>query len=111
MTTQMRKIKSNHFVYQKSPLNMSSMIIMALLAIRIPFAAGIRLFSNAIWHDPAYQISTYLLTAWFIYLERDKLSDYHIDKLVIIIIIFFKPIQTLILDIWGYSELPLAFPK
>ena len=57
-----------------------------------------------------YQIGTYLLTACLIWWERERLADFHIDTLAVAIIILFKPIQTLILNLWGFNDV-LAFPN
>ena len=62
------------------------------------------------WLDPTYEIGTYLLTAIYIWWERDRLLDFHIDKLAIMIIILFKPLQTIFLIFNGTGHSVLAFP-
>jgi hypothetical protein len=86
-------------------------LLAGLLFLRLPFLGGIAFFARPDWLDPAFQIGTYLLTACLIWWERDRLVDFHIDKLALGIIILFKPIQTIILSILGLNELPLAFPN
>lgn len=87
------------------------LVLIVLLILRIPFLAGLEFFNiQWVWIDIVYQIGTYLLTTFLIWYETDNLADYHIDSLAVIIIIFFKPIQTLILKYWGFSESPLTFP-
>jgi membrane protease YdiL (CAAX protease family) len=86
-------------------------LLAGLLFLRLPFLGGIALFASPNWLDPTFQIGTYLLTACLIWWERDRLVDFHIDKLALSIIILFKPIQTIILVIWDFNYLPLAFPN
>ena len=87
------------------------LILALLLLLRIPYTIAIIYFlpienqtGSAI-----YEISTYFLTACLIWWERDRLADFHIDTLALCLIIFFRPLQTLILNIWKV-ESPLAFP-
>jgi membrane protease YdiL (CAAX protease family) len=61
--------------------------------------------------DPIYQIGIYLLTALLIWVEIDHLSNYHIDKISLFIIIIFKPVQTIILLFWNARTDPLALPN
>ena len=89
----------------------SWIILGGILFLRlIVGGVGIALLKNHSWIDPVYQIGTYLLTAFLIYWERNQLKDFHIDKLTLIIIIIFKPLQTLILNSWHIKN-PLAFPN
>lgn len=94
----------------KSNQIIALILLAGLLLLRLPFLAGIVFFARPSWLDPAFQIGTYLLTACLIWWERDRLADFHIDKLALGIIIFFKPIQTIILSIWKFSDNPLTFP-
>jgi membrane protease YdiL (CAAX protease family) len=82
-----------------------------LLILRLPFLTGAQMISRGeiIWVEPVYQIGTYALTAFLICWERNRLASFHIDPLVIAIIMFFKPLETLILSIWGMNT-PLTFP-
>jgi membrane protease YdiL (CAAX protease family) len=57
-----------------------------------------------------YEISTYLLTAFLIWWEREQLKDFHIDTPALALIIFLRPVQTLVLNYWKV-ESPLAFPR
>ena len=83
-------------------------LLAGLLFLRLPFLAGIILFTRPGWLEPAFQIGTYLLTACLIWWERDRLTDFHIDILALGIIILFKPIQTIILAIWKFGGNPLG---
>ena len=86
--------------------------LLGLLILRIPFAAGMEFFNiQWEWTDVIFEIGTYLLTTFLIWWEVDHLSDYHIDTLVVVIIILFKPMQTLILKYWGFNEHLLTFPS
>lgn len=93
--------------------HISRIVVLALLLLRLPFLGGVAYFSNATpeWLSPAFEIATYLLTAFLIWWEKDRLATFHIDTLAVIIILLFKPIETLILASWGYDQMPLAFPK
>jgi membrane protease YdiL (CAAX protease family) len=90
----------------------SWLVIGVLLFLRLPFLTGLSYFvqSDLAWLDPAYQIATYALTAWFIWWWRDRLADFHIDSIAIVIMLLFKPLETLILPVWGIPS-PLAFPN
>ncbi len=86
--------------------------LLGLLVLRIPFEAGMRFFNiEWAWTDTVYQIGTYLLTTFLIWRELDNLAEYHIDTLAVIIIILFKPIQTLILMFLAFDQHQLAFPS
>lgn len=83
----------------------------ALLLLRIPFSIFITYAypSDEQWGPSIYQVGTYFLLAFLIWWERAALSDVHIDTLALIMILLFKPVQTLILNYWGI-DIPLAFP-
>lgn len=86
--------------------------LIGLLIFRIPFQGGMGFFNvKWEWTVPIYQIGTYLLTAFLIWWEIDNLAEYHIDSLALIIIVMFKPIQTLVLRYWGIEGNPLTFPS
>ncbi|CAG0930280.1 hypothetical protein TFLX_01636 [Thermoflexales bacterium] len=87
------------------------LLLAGLLFLRLPFLAGIASLSKPDWLAPIFQVGTYLLTACLIWWERERLADFHIDALAIAIIILFKPIQTLILALWGFPQMALAFPQ
>src|SRR5258706_5700379 len=57
-----------------------------------------------------YEVGTYLLTAFLVLWEYDNLSDFHIETSALALIIFLRPVQTLILNYWGVDS-PLAFPN
>ena len=86
-------------------------IIILLLLLRIPYTHAIIYFlpiENQIG-GAVYEVSTYFLTALFIWWERDHLADFHMDTSALFIIILLRPIQTLILYHWKV-ETPLVFP-
>ena len=95
----------------KHHLIVAWLFLAGLLILRLPFVGGILFFTKPTWLEPTYQIGTYLLTACLIWWERDRLADFNIDTLALAIIILFKPIETIILSVWGAYELPLAFPN
>jgi membrane protease YdiL (CAAX protease family) len=82
-----------------------------LLFLRIPFLMGLRILAPALWIETVFEVGTYLLTACLIYWEREHLTDFHIDKLALIMIILFKPVQTIMLIILGHKDRPLALPN
>jgi membrane protease YdiL (CAAX protease family) len=97
----------------RTHLRVAWLLLAGLLFLRFPFLAGLASFSKSRpdWLDPIFQVGTYLLTACLIWWERERLADFHIDTLAIVIIILFKPIQTLILALWGFQQMALAFPQ
>jgi hypothetical protein len=86
-------------------------LLVGLLFLRLPFAGGIHYFTQSEWVNIAYEIGTYLLTAILIWWERKRLKDFHIDLLALVIIVLFKPIQTLILAWLRFSDQAFAFPN
>lgn len=86
-------------------------LMVGLLFLRLPFLGVIAFFAKPIWLEPVYQIGTYLLTACLIWWERDRLADFNIDKLALVIIILAKPIQSLVSIPLGFTESPLTFPN
>jgi membrane protease YdiL (CAAX protease family) len=44
---------------------------------------------------PVFEVGTYLLTAILIWMERDRLSDYHVDRLALFVLVFGKPAELL----------------
>jgi hypothetical protein len=76
----------------------------------ILLAGGVTLRITPRGLGPVYEIGTYLLTASLIWIERDRLADFHIDKLALTIIIVCKPLETILLALsWGRTK-PLALP-
>jgi membrane protease YdiL (CAAX protease family) len=83
-----------------------------LLLLRIPFTIAI-IYIQPIENQSGatlYEVSTYLLTAFLIWWERAHLVKYHIDSSALFLIVFFRPLQTLILWDWKVDS-PLAFPR
>lgn len=66
--------------------------------------------SSMTWIEPLYEVGTYVIIVFLIWWERDSLQLHHIDGLAIFLIIFFKPLTSLILYFWIPSN-SLAFPK
>ncbi|MBI4672316.1 MAG: CPBP family intramembrane metalloprotease [Chloroflexi bacterium] len=85
-------------------------LLLGLLFLRLPFAAGIRFLGERDWVYPVFEIGTYALTAALIWWERERLADFHIGQLSVWIIIIFKPLETIILRFEGRA-FPLAFPS
>ncbi len=85
--------------------------VAALLFLRIPFSVYITYSfpSDEQWGPSVYQVGTYFLIAFLIWWERGALSEVHIDTLALLVIMLFKPVQTLILDYFRI-DIPLAFP-
>ena len=90
------------------------LFLLGLLVLRLPFLAGVAFFTSHTpgWLSPVFEVGTYLLTLILIWWERDRLAEYHIDILVIVIIVLLKPIETIILADLTKSggTFPLAFP-
>jgi hypothetical protein len=86
-------------------------LLAGLLILRLLILGLLGWFTDWGWLSPVYEIGTYFLTACLIWLERDRLADFHIDTLALAVIIFFKPFQTVYLTVRGMAALPLAFPS
>lgn len=95
---------------KKQHQSISFLLVGGLLFLRVPFLAGIALFSSLGWLSPIYEVGSYLLIAGLLWWERGRLADFHIDGLAFWIIVIFKPIQTLCLKFWGVDS-TLAFPN
>ena len=82
-----------------------------LLFLRIPYTLAIIYFLPIENQNGAavYEVGTYFLTAFLIWWERENLANLHIDTTALLLIIFLRPIQTLILAYWKV-ETPLVFP-
>ena len=91
----------------------STILLAALLILRIPFLAGIIVIQGHTpdWVELVFDISTYLLTVLFLWIERDHLIDYHIGPLALILILAAKPIMPLLTFLMGASFAPFSFPK
>lgn len=99
-------------IEEKQHQRISFLLVGGLFSLRVPFLAGIALFSSPIprWLTPIYEIGSYLLIACLLWWERDRLANFHIDGLAFWIIVIFKPFQTLCLKYWGVDS-TLAFPN
>jgi membrane protease YdiL (CAAX protease family) len=87
------------------------LILILLLLLRIPYTIAI-IYLMPIENQNGsafYEVATYLLTAFLIWWERKWLNKFHIDTSALFLIIFIRPLQTLILGYWKVDS-PLAFP-
>lgn len=87
-------------------------LVIVLLLLRLVVLTGATIVRRPelAWVGPVYEIGTYVCTLLFIWLERARLYDYHVDGLAIWLIAVFKPLQTLIVAFWGNAD-PMAFPQ
>jgi membrane protease YdiL (CAAX protease family) len=87
-------------------------ILILLLALRIPYTLAIIYFlpiENQMG-AAVYEVGAYVCIAFLIWWERNWLRDFHMDGAALFLIIFFRPMQTLILNYWKVDA-PLAFPR
>ena len=87
-------------------------ILILLLLLRIPYTIAI-IYLLPIENQSGaaiYEVSTYFLTCFLIWWERERLKEFHIDPPSLILILLIRPIQTFILNYWGVDS-PLAFPR
>ena len=84
-------------------------LVGGLFFLRIPFYTGVSVISPTAtaWAIPVYEVGTYLLTAITVWWERERLSDYHIDKLALGIIIFGAPLELLFYQF----HIPFNYPS
>ncbi len=87
------------------------LIIAVLLLLRIPFTLAMTYFSpiDGQWGVTIFHVGTYLLTALLIWWERNDLATMHLDSVAVLVIIAFKPLQTLVLQSLGINS-PVTFP-
>ena len=85
-------------------------LIGIMLILRIGILGVVGIFTSADWLVTLYEVGTYFLTALFLWCEIKNLKEFHVDTLALLILIIFKPVQTLILKLWGGSNLALAYP-
>ena len=85
------------------------LLLGGLLFLRFVILAGGAFFGPPKWVSPTFEVGTYLLTTLLIWWERKRLADFHIDRLALLFIILFKPLETVILFFWGLPS-PLALP-
>lgn len=97
---------------EKAHRRVAWVVLSILLFLRIPYTILIIYFLPIENQMGAaiYETSTYLLTAILIWWERDRLIDFHIDTLSLLLIIFARPLQTLILLEWKVDS-PLVPPQ
>ncbi len=101
--------------FEQSHDRIALLLLFGLLVLRLPLLAGVALFTSPTpgWLSPVFELGTYLLTVSLVWWERARLADFHINAFAVAIIIFLKPIETLILATFvngGMGTLPLAFP-
>lgn len=85
-------------------------IVAAMLVLRIPLRGGLVNFGlPGLWIGYVFEIGTYLLTALFIWLNFERLADFHVDTLSLLFIAFLVPLWTLILRDYG-PDSPFTFP-
>ncbi len=99
-------------VPERRPQQIGWLILTLLLLLRIPYTIAIIHFipienQNG---SAAYEVSTYFLICFLIWWERKNLTKFHIGTSALFLIIFIRPIQTLILRYWEVDS-PLAFPQ
>jgi membrane protease YdiL (CAAX protease family) len=89
-------------------------ILLACLGLRIGLVTGSRLLFADVpgWILPTFSVCTYALTAAFLVIASDSLTDFHVTPLAIWFIILFKPLET-IYQATLYADLNslLAFPR
>lgn len=93
------------------PRQIGWLVLVLLLLLRIPYTIAIIYFlpiENQTG-SAVYEVGTYLLICFLIWWERKQLEEFHIDAAALLLIIFLRPIQTIILRYWGVDS-PLAFP-
>ncbi len=105
----------SHVPIQKYQNQLSWSVLIILLLLRVVLFGWIPVIVEGplSWIDPVFQIATYAFTAVFLYLNRDQLSAFNIDRLAIFFVVLFKPLQTLIMPLMGesLSSNPMAFPN
>ncbi len=87
------------------------LILILLLLLRIPYTIAI-IYLLPIENQNGsafYEVSTYLLISFLIWWERGSLNRFHIDGSALFLIVFIRPLQTLILSYWKVDS-PLALP-
>lgn len=85
------------------------LLVTGLFLLRGPFLGGARYLvgmDTPDWVLPAFEIGTYLLTAILIWVERESLSDYHVDGLALVIFVLGKPLELLFVR----YQIPFRWP-
>lgn len=89
-------------------------LIGALLFLRIPFLAGLRIIlgnPSPLWLEEVFEAGTFLLTAILIWVERERLGDFHIPPLALALILVFKPLVPVFEWLMGLRGSPTSFPQ
>ncbi len=83
-------------------------LVAGLFVLRIPLATGVLIFAPdaADWAAPLAEIGTYFLTALLIWWERNRLADFHLDRVVLIFFIAGKPLELLLYQM----QIPFTYP-
>lgn len=102
-TTDLSKV-----VHPETHMRVTWLLVAGLFLLRIPLYTGIPIFAPdaTVWADPLFEIGTYFLTALLIWWERERLSDFHIDKLVLMLFILGKPLELLLYQM----QIPFTYP-
>jgi hypothetical protein len=64
------------------------------------------LVASSHWLTPVRRIGVYLLMALLVWWERERLSNYHFDRLALAIVILGKPFELLLYEL----QIPFAYP-
>jgi len=89
---------------------LSWLLLTGLLLLRMSLIAQAPFFlgATARWLSPLYEVGSYAFSAMLIWVERDRLSDFHIDRLAIVLLVVSKPVETLLLGSQGSIGVSLA---
>lgn len=89
-------------------LQVTWILVAGLFILRIPLATSVRIFAPVAvdWAAPLVEIGTYFLTALLIWWERNRLADFHIGRLVLLIFIMGKPLELLLYQM----QIPFSYP-
>lgn len=96
---------TNIVIPKKNRTCLPVILLCGLLFLRIPFVilSYALKISNPVWQS-IFIILTYLLTAILIWVERDRLEDFHIGLGAVAIIIVMPVLRPIICSIIQYSE-------
>lgn len=96
---------TNIIIPKKNRTCLPVILLCGLLFLRIPFVilSYALKISNPVWQS-IFIILTYLLTAILIWVERDRLEDFHIGLGAVAIIITMPVLRPIICSIIQYSE-------
>ncbi|MFN8412603.1 MAG: CPBP family intramembrane glutamic endopeptidase [Anaerolineales bacterium] len=88
------------------------LLLSLLLFFRIPFIILVTYYQPIENQNggAVYEVSTYFLITLFIWWERKRLTEFHIDFSALILILLFRPLQIFTLYYWKV-ESPLTFPN